>query len=305
MTAGVKLWVLLARPAFQSVGLLPFVVGIALAVHNGYSLVWPVAVLGSLAVFLIMLSTYYLGEYYDFEGDCLNTNRNPFSGGTGVLPAWADFPRHQVLAAGYLAAILAVIVGLTLHFKYGVGMLALILGGIGLIGGVFYSAKPLQWAYRGIGEALIGFCYGWLTVNMGYYVLAGHISWLGTLISLPVVLSITAVILINEFPDQEADARVGKKNLVVRFGPRLMARLYVFLIGATVFTAGLASWQAHGLTWPWVGGVTGLTTIASFAVWGIARNRHLHVQTIQPICAGTIILNQFTCLYYLWLFGLS
>lgn len=305
MTARVKAWVLMARPAFHTVGLLPFVVGMALAVHNGYSLAWPVAVLGFLAVFLIMLATYYLGEYYDFEGDSLNANRNPFSGGSGVLPTWADFPRHRVLVAGYLAAILAVITGLALHFKYGVGIPALILGGIGLVGGVFYSAKPLQWAYRGIGEALIGFCYGWLTVNMGYYILAGRFIWLGTLISLPVILSITAVILINEFPDREADARVGKQNLVVRFGPRLMARLYLFLIGATVFTTWLVSWQARGLTWPWVGGVMGLTAVAAFTVWGIARGRHLQVQTIQPICAATIILNLFTCLYYLLLFGLS
>ncbi|TDA63795.1 MAG: prenyltransferase [Clostridia bacterium] len=293
----------MARPAFHSVGLLPFFAGAALAAHDGYPWRWETAGTGAAAVFLIMLATYFLGEYYDFEGDSRNLNRNPFSGGSGALQSLAGFPRRYVLVAGYLAAAGAVILGLILHFAFEVGAPALVLGAVGLVGGVFYSAKPFQWAYRGVGECFIGFCYGWLTVNMGYYVLAGEFTLLGTLLSIPVALSITAVILINEFPDREADAASGKRNLVVTFGPQRMAVLYALLIAGTAVTAWLVIWPAQGLVWPWLLGIILSTAVAGFALVGIVRGHYRHARTIQPICAATIALNLLVSLQYLLFFS--
>lgn len=304
-SAKAKAWFFMARPAFHTVGLLPFFAGTVLALHDGYPWHGWVGGLGAAAVFLIMLATYYLGEYYDFEGDSYNANRNPFSGGSGALQSLPDFPRHHVLTAGYLAAATAVILGLILHFVFGVGSIALLLGAIGLVGGFFYSAKPFQWAYRGIGEGFIGFCYGWLTVNMGYYLLAGKFTLMGTLLSLPVALSITAVILINEFPDREADAACGKRNLVVVFGPRRMAMLYGLLIAGTAITAWLAVWPVHGLTWPWVAGVLLLTVVAAGALWGMARGMYRSARAVQPICAATIVMNLLISLHYLIFFSLA
>jgi len=44
------------------------------------------------------------------------------------------------------------------------------------------------------------------------------------------------VILINEFPDKEADHAIGKRNLVVRFGKERMGDLYVGLSVLTGFS---------------------------------------------------------------------
>lgn len=306
MTAAkLRAWFLLARPPFHSVGLLPFLAGSVMAVSDGYSWRWPVFLLGAACVCLIMLATYLLGEYYDFPGDSLNANRNPFSGGSGVLQSCQLIPRRHVLVAGYLAGGGAVFLGLALHLAFGIGRPALLLGAVGLVGGMFYSARPFQWAYRSVGEGLIGFCYGWLTVNMGYYILAGKLTALGTLVCLPVALSITAVILINEFPDLEADAATGKRNLVVLMGLDRAARLYVGLIVGSAASVWLAVWSVAGLTWPWLLGPVLVSSAATLAVRSVARGRHRHPRTVVGIMAATIGLNLLINLYYVVLFSFA
>jgi 1,4-dihydroxy-2-naphthoate octaprenyltransferase len=84
-----------------------------------------------------------------------------------------------------------------------------------------------------MGEVLVGFCYGWLPIATGFYLLTGFFDDQVFLLSIPVGLSVFNVILMNEFPDEEADRAVGKKNLLVRFGREKAADLY---LGLSVLT---------------------------------------------------------------------
>lgn len=64
-----KAWISLSRPPFHFVGLLPFLLGGIIAWDNMGYLYWDIAILGVLGVFLIMLSTYFAGEYGDYLED--------------------------------------------------------------------------------------------------------------------------------------------------------------------------------------------------------------------------------------------
>jgi 1,4-dihydroxy-2-naphthoate octaprenyltransferase len=118
---------------------------------------------------------------------------------------------------------------MTIYLRYRTGPWTLLLGGLGIFFGYFYSEKPFQWSYRGVGEALVGFCYGWLPIATGFYLLTGFFDDQVFLLSIPVALSVFNVILINEFPDEAADRAVGKKNLLVRLGREKAADLYLGL----------------------------------------------------------------------------
>jgi len=219
-------WWKLSRVPFLSVGILPLFLGFVLSWRWGYRGPFGLYLLATVAVVLIMWMTYYLGEWNDLEGDRLNQEFNRFSGGSrilvkGVLPARVSFfLGYGCLAGGILA-------GLYIYLRYQTGPWTLILGGIGIFFGFFYSGRPFRWAYRGIGEILIGFCYGWLPIATGFYLFAGFFNHQAFLLSIPVGLSIFNVILINEFPDEEADRTIGKRNLVVRFGKGRMTDLYM------------------------------------------------------------------------------
>ena len=242
-------WWKLSRIPFLSVGILPLILGFILAWRWGYRGPFGLYLLSATAVILIMWMTYYLGEWNDLEGDRINHNFNRFSGGSRVLvkeilPAWVSL----LLGYGCLAG--AILIGIYIYLQYRTDLRTLLLGGLGIFFGFFYSSKPIRWSYHGLGEILIGFCYGWLPIATGFFLFTGFFISQILLLSIPVGLSIFNVILINEFPDEEADRAVGKKNLVVRFGKERMGDLYIGLSLLTGFSFIKMMWGiGHSPYW--------------------------------------------------------
>jgi 1,4-dihydroxy-2-naphthoate octaprenyltransferase len=283
-------WWGLSRVPFLSVGILPLVLGFILAWRSGYKGPFGLYLVSSMAVILIMWMTYYLGEWNDLEGDQYNRTFNRFSGGSRilvkeVLPIWVS------LLLGYGCLIGAILVGLYIYLRYQTGFWTLFLGGMGIFSGFFYSGKPFRWSYRGIGEILIGFCYGWLPIATGFYLFAGFFSHEILLLSIPVGLSVFNVILINEFPDEEADRAVGRKNLVVRFGKERMGDLYIGLsifIGLS-FIKVLKILGQHPF-WLWV--LSGVPLLLIFwnllQVW---RGDYRDSKRLELTCRNTLFTN--------------
>lgn len=281
-------WLALSRLPFNTVGILPFVLGTVIAWDSGYAINWAVLAFSLSAVILIMLTTYYIGEYYDYETDSLNREFNKFSGGTRALQAGL-VPRRHPLIAAYVCLALAIIIGLILQFYYKTGVYTIPLGAFGIFCGLFYTGKPFQWAYRGIGEVLIGICYGWLTVNMGYYLQAGQFSLMSTLISIPIAISVFLVILINEFPDYISDKISGKRTLVVRFGKERMASLYSWLLIASyvVIVGGYLYNVPRAIIFL-------SPLVLALVIWNILairRRGYENRKVLEGLCARTISLN--------------
>jgi len=283
-----KAWVALSRAPFHSVGVFPFVLGAIIAWSMGFPISWAVLLLSTLAVVLVMETTYLAGEYYDFEADSINASYNIFSGGSRVLQAGL-IPRHRPLIVVYVSVVGAIIIGLLLQFYYKTGPYTLLLGAFGLFCGYFYTAKPIRWSYRGVGETLIAICYGWLTVNAAYYLQTGSFHPVATLVSIPLAISIFLVILINEFPDYSSDTISGKRTLVVRFGKERMAILYIILSIACFLT--MFAPFLYGI--PWVIAPLSLFVLLLIG-WNIAaigRKGYEDNRRLQGICGRTILLD--------------
>lgn len=84
-----KGWVGLSRPAFHTVGVLPFILGCILTWKIDGFFNIPIFILGILAVVMVMLATYHPGEYFDYEEDRISKKlfNNMFAGGPGVIPS--------------------------------------------------------------------------------------------------------------------------------------------------------------------------------------------------------------------------
>ena len=134
------------------------------------------------------------------------------SGGSNLIPSGDLQPTvlRNLYRSLYLAAFIC---GLVISEQ--VGYLALFIGLLGLILGHGYTAPPISFSYRGWGEAVTGITFGPLTVLGSYYAQTAHLDWQPLLASLPLGLLITAVLYINEFPDQHTDEAAGKINWVV------------------------------------------------------------------------------------------
>jgi len=280
----------LSRVPFLSVGVLPLILGFVSALREGYKGSVELSLLSSLTVILIMLMTYILAEWNDLAGDRLNLRMSPYSGGSrvlveGVLPAWVS------LFLGYGCLIMAVATGLYLYLHFQTGSWTLALGGIGIFFGYTYSARPLWWASRGVGEVLIGFCYGWLPIATGFYLFTGFFHHSVFLLSIPVGLSIFNVILINEFNDEEADRAVGKRTLVVRFGKEKMCDFYLgvsILVGLTFVKMMLISGRMTPLLWVFSAFPVFLLLWNMLLMW---QGRYADAKRLDLICRNTLFVN--------------
>ncbi len=276
-------WWKLSRVPFLSVGILPLILGFVLASRWGYKGPIGLYVLSTLAVVLIMWMTYYVGEWNDLEGDRINQKFNQFSGGSRALvkegiPAWFSL----VLGYGCLAG--AILIGFYIYIQYQHNLRTLLLGGLGIFFGFFYSSRPFRWSYRGL-------CYGWLPIATGFFLFTGFFSPQIFLLSIPISFSIFNVILINEFPDDEADRAIGKKNLVVRFGKTRMGDLYVGLSLLAGFSFIKIMWGVgHTPFWLLV-----LSTIPSlFILWNLIqvwRGNYQDTKKLELLCRNTLFVN--------------
>lgn len=298
LTGTVKAWVQLSRPPFHTVGVFPFVLGTLLAwrLENVFNL--PLFILGTVAVVFIMLATYYGGEYSDVMEDRLSASmdRNAFSGGTQVIIK-DRLPRQYPHVASYVALGLTVITGLIIQFKYDTGPLTIPLGVIGILSGFFYSMMPVRWVTRGVGEMLIGFCYGWLPVAVAYYLQTGRIHSVIHFMSIPIACTIFNVILINEFPDHPADLIARKSNLVVRFGKEKSAVLYIVmhLIGI----AGYVVSVTRGLP---ASALIYYAPVAAVSLWlciMMGAKKYTNKKLLETMCALTIVTNLGSALAYI------
>ncbi len=283
-------WWRLSRVPFLSVGVLPLILGFVLAWRWGHTGPLGLYLLSSGAVILIMWMTYYLAERNDLEGDRINEGFNRFSGGSrvlveGALPVWVP------VLLGYGCLVAACVSGLTIYLCYQTGPWTLFLGGLGIFFGYFYSERPFRCSYHGMGEILIGFCYGWLPIATGFYLFAGFFSSEVLLFSIPVSLSIFNVILINEFPDEEADRAIGKKNLVVRFGRERAGEFYLSLsvLAGLSFSKVLTKFERTPL---WVFILAGIPL--ALILWNVIeiwRENYRDRRRLEVLCQNTLFVN--------------
>jgi 1,4-dihydroxy-2-naphthoate octaprenyltransferase len=227
MALGWKDWFELSRPFFHSVGVLPFILGVTLSWRLGTAVNWSVFLLGLLAVVLIMLATYYGGEAYDVIEDRIvwSDGGNRFSGGSGVVVS-GRVTATQAKRLSLIALLTACSVGILIQFGHRTGPWTLPLGMVGALSGYYYATPPFRWVKRGVGELLVGFCYGWLSVAVAFYLQTGSFHRLIHWLSLPIGCTVFNVILLNEFPDYKGDRQAGKRNLVVRLGREVSSHLY-------------------------------------------------------------------------------
>ncbi|UCD05588.1 MAG: prenyltransferase [candidate division WOR-3 bacterium] len=297
----IQAWLALSRPPFHTVGVLPFILGTVLAhrIQGVFNL--QIFLLGTVGVILIMLSTYYGGEYWDFAEDTLvaKEKKSKFAGGSGILQK-GILPRQFALTASIASLSLALVVGIVLQFVYRTGPFTLLFGAAGMFAGFFYSAMPIRWVRTGLGELLIALCYGWLPVAVSYYLQTGTISPLVHWMAVPIGLTIFNVILLNEYPDHEADLAAGKTNLLVRLGKKRGAYIYgIGGIGSVLFfIISLISGVPVKSLWFYfpVGAVSVVLMVL------VMKGRWNDRNMLEKMCGVNILVNLGTTTSYIFAF---
>jgi 1,4-dihydroxy-2-naphthoate octaprenyltransferase len=201
--------------------------GIGTAVHSGVHI-------NALHIFLVLvgaicthISVNAFNEYDDFKsGLDTRTQRTPFSGGSGTLPANPEMARWALITALVALGIVA-ITGIYFTWLRGLGLLPL-----GLLGIVVIVAYT-PWLTRIPLLCLIapGLGFGPLMVMGTHFALTGEYSLAAFLASLVPFFLVSNLLLLNQFPDVEADKTVGRRHFPILLGRRISSYIFsAFLI---------------------------------------------------------------------------
>jgi 1,4-dihydroxy-2-naphthoate octaprenyltransferase len=178
------------------------------------------------------ISVNAFNEFFDFRsGLDFKTTRTPFSGGSGTLPEKPEM-QHHTLYTALISFAITTLIGL--YFIYKIGLPLLPLGVIGLIVVIVYT----PWLTRNAFLCLIapGLGFGPLMVMGTHFVLAGKYTWTAFIASLIPFFLVNNLLLLNQFPDVEADKNTGRRHFPVIIGRRSSSLIY----GAFILLAYLS-----------------------------------------------------------------
>lgn len=235
-----KHYLVLARAPFLTASVVPVLLGTALAYRLKGAFRPLDFVLVLLGMVFAHLGVNLANDYFDFQqgADQNNQFRNPFSGGSPSLAEGRESPL-RFLRLFLLSFALAALCGITLMVRVdrGIGPIFWI-ALAGFVSGFFYTAPPLKFVYRGLGELFIMLGFGVLPVLGTYYVQTGMLALEPVIAGAAVGLLTTNILYINQFPDYRSDKEAGKSTLVVRLGTARARFLYpIFLACAALFIA--------------------------------------------------------------------
>lgn len=209
-----------ARVPFLALPVTLGLVGVAAAALTGP--VDPVrAVVATVGLVAAHVAVNALNEARDYEtGIDLETDRTPFSGGSGTLPA-GELSPTTARRVGYVALAVAGLVGLWV-----VSLVGLVLVPVIALGALTVVAYTPVFTKYGLGEVAAGLGLGALPVVGVGVVLTGRLTPELVAAAVPPFFLTFDLLLLNEFPDLRADRRGGRRNLLHRFGLHTGGRVY-------------------------------------------------------------------------------
>ena len=207
--------------------MVPVLVGAAAALAEGAKFRGLVFSATLVCALLIQIGTNFANDYSDFVRGADHEGR---LGPTRVTQSGL-IDQSQVKRGILLAFGLAVLIGIYLAWIGGWPII--LIGVLSVLSGLAYTGGPFPLGYHGLGDIFVFIFFGVIAVTGTAYLQSGHWSPLALLLSIPIGLLVTNILVINNLRDLPTDLAAGKRTLATRIGDRATRVQYaLFTIGA-------------------------------------------------------------------------
>jgi len=268
-------WLQAVRAFSFPASIVPVAVGTVLAAHFEGSVAWWLVPFVAVASVVMHAATNLVNDYFDYEK---GVDKDDTYGGSRVLVSELLTPK-QVFLGGM--ALFAVSCGIGLLFIAVRGWPILALGVVGVLGGIFYTARPVGYKYFALGDTLVFLLMGPLMVIGSYYVLTGSYRHAVLIASLPVGCLVAAILHANNMRDIQHDRNAHVRTVANLLGHDRARLEYYFLVGgAYVAVVGMI-----------LGGLVSLWGLLVFVTAPLAAKnlqRVIHSQPQQPESIATL-----------------
>jgi 1,4-dihydroxy-2-naphthoate octaprenyltransferase len=198
-----RAWYLALRPFSYTTAIIPVLVGTALAAEQSFDLLlFLLALAGSV---LILGGTNLATDFFDF----VDGVQPGASFGASIQSGLLTPKEVHIAAIGAFG--LGAVCGLILVAVAGWPVLAA--GVASVLAGYFYTASPIKYGRRGLGEVGVFFFMGPVIVMGAFYVQVESLTWPSFLASLPVGILVANILHANNLRDIQNDRSRSKVTI--------------------------------------------------------------------------------------------
>lgn len=191
----------------------------------------PVFVVTLLSALLIQVGTNYANDYSDSRRGVDHEGRlGPLRVTQSGLLSETDVRRGIGVSFGA-----ATLLGACLVWVGGWPIAAI--GILSIVSGIAYTGGPWPFGYHALGDLFVFVFFGVIAVTGTAYLQSGEWSALAFMLSVPVGLLVTSILVVNNLRDRATDQASGKRTLAVVIGDRRTRLQYVlFTFAAYLMT---------------------------------------------------------------------
>ncbi len=226
----VRAWIQASRAPFFVATLIPLGLGGVVAYKDGsWNLLRWLAVL--LACFLVHMCTNLANDYFDYLS---GADAGESIGGSRVIQQ-GKITLGRLRNAMVLFYAVAFACGVWVVLDSGLlWLIPVIL--FSFLSSLFYTAPPIRYGYRGLGEIFVGINMGPVMVVGTASAVAGQFLPRALWLSVPIGLMVAMILYYQSLPDIEEDRAVGKRTVAVRLGQPAAIWGIRFFVAATLLS---------------------------------------------------------------------
>jgi 1,4-dihydroxy-2-naphthoate polyprenyltransferase len=240
-----KKYIIATRPWSFTMSLISVSVGTLLAAEEG-SVSWVWFVVTAIGITLFHAAANLINDYFDTlydidQQDSPTAKYRPQPIISGMLT-----PRQTIVEASILL-VLTIAIGMTAAVVRSWHILWI--GLIGLFTSIYYTAGPVKFKYRALGEFAVFMMWGPLMIEGAYAVQRQALSMKALYISIPFGVLVALVLFANNMRDIAYDSRHNVKTVSIMLGSRnsyilfagLIALAYAYVLGM-ILTGIMSFW---------------------------------------------------------------
>jgi 1,4-dihydroxy-2-naphthoate octaprenyltransferase len=216
-------WRIAARVHTLPAAIVPVVVGSALAEGDGVFR-WDAFLFALIAALAIQVAANFANDASDARRGADTPDRL----GPPRMVALGRLSPKQMWTGVVLALVVATAAGIALAII--AGPVILVIGVVSILAMLGYVGGPIPYGYKGLGEVFVFVFFGVVATVGSRYVhdmTAPRSAWL---LSIPIGMLVTAILVINNYRDIDTDHAAGKRTLAVIIGPERTRILFAALI---------------------------------------------------------------------------
>lgn len=237
-----RAWLLASRPATLTAAISPVLVGSSLALEDEAFRIG--------ATLAALFSAVAIQVGVNFANDLFDARRGadtPDRIGPARAVATGLISERQMTLGVWIAFGLATLGGVYLTAV--AGPIVILIGVAAIVAALGYTGGPFPYGYRALGEVFVFVFFGPIATVGSRFVQDETAPLDAWLMSVPVGLLITAILVVNNIRDIDTDAVAGKRTLAVVLGRgRTRWLLAALLVGSAIWTVAAA---AAGATPGW------------------------------------------------------